>query len=144
MSSGSGDEGSELVRSALAAIRGSAAVGSPLGFGTEQWKSGEDFGDRRDLPVRLLRQERIRSPDRTPQADLRADALPGVTDWSEAGPGDALYDLATLTLGHDEHLGDVVAGYGTDVDLDMIRAWWSWRSLKAARWLIEHGFDPSG
>jgi hypothetical protein len=35
-----------------------------------------------------------------------------------------------------------VAGYGTDVDLDVIRAWWSLRSL-LARWLIEHGFDPS-
>ena len=44
-------------------------------------------------------------------------------DWSEAGRGDALYDLAILTLGHEEHLGDVVAGYGTDVDLDVIRAW---------------------
>jgi aminoglycoside phosphotransferase (APT) family kinase protein len=66
-----------------------------------------------------------------------------VIDWSEAGPGDALYDLAILTLGHEEHLGDVVAGYGTHVDLDVIRAWWSRRSLVAARWLIEHGFDPS-
>jgi hypothetical protein len=37
----------------------------------------------------------------------------------------------------------VVAGYGTDVDLDVIRGWWSWRSLVAARWLVEHGFDPS-
>ena len=71
------------------------------------------------------------------------DEITGVIDWSEAGPGDALYDLAILTLGHEEHLGDVVAGYGTDVDLDVIRAWWSWRSLGAARWLIEHGFDPS-
>ena len=62
---------------------------------------------------------------------------------SEAGRGDPLYDLATLTLGHQEHLGDVVAGYGTDVDLDVIRAWWSLRSLRAARWLVEHGFDPS-
>jgi hypothetical protein len=35
------------------------------------------------------------------------------------------------------------AGCGTDVDLDVIRAWWSLRSLQAARWLIEHGFDPS-
>ena len=71
------------------------------------------------------------------------DEVTGVVDWSEAGPGDALFDLAILTLGHEEHLGDVVAGYGTDVDLDVIRAWWSWRSLVAARWLIEHGFDPS-
>jgi aminoglycoside phosphotransferase len=71
------------------------------------------------------------------------DEITGVIDWSEAGQGDALYDLATLTLGHEDHLGDVLAGYGTDVDLDVIRAWWSWRSLVAARWLIEHGFDPS-
>jgi hypothetical protein len=48
-----------------------------------------------------------------------------------------------LTPGHEEHLDDVVAGYGTGVDLDVIRAWWSLRSLQAARWLIEHGFDPS-
>jgi aminoglycoside phosphotransferase (APT) family kinase protein len=71
------------------------------------------------------------------------DEITGVIDWTEAGPGDALYDLATLTLGHRERLGDVVAGYGTDVDFDVIRAWWSLRSLQAVRWLIEHGFDPA-
>jgi len=26
---------------------------------------------------------------------------------------------------------------------DVIQGWWSLRSLRAARWLIEHGFDPS-
>jgi aminoglycoside phosphotransferase (APT) family kinase protein len=71
------------------------------------------------------------------------DEITGVVDWSEAGRGDAMYDLAILTLGHQEHLGDVVAGYGTDVDLEVIRAWWSLRSLLAVRWLAEHGFDPS-
>jgi len=71
------------------------------------------------------------------------DEVTGVIDWSEACRGDALYDLASLTLGHEEHLGDLVAGYGTDVDLDVIRAWWSLRSLRVARWLVEHGFDPS-
>jgi Ser/Thr protein kinase RdoA (MazF antagonist) len=71
------------------------------------------------------------------------DEITGVIDWSGASQGDALHDLAILTLGHEEHLADVVAGYGTDVDLDVIRAWWSLRSLQAARWLIEHGFDPS-
>jgi len=67
----------------------------------------------------------------------------GVLDWSEAGQGDAMYDLASLTLGHPEHLGDVIAGYGADVDHDVIRAWWSLRSLTAIRWLVEHGFDPA-
>jgi aminoglycoside phosphotransferase (APT) family kinase protein len=71
------------------------------------------------------------------------DEITGVIDWTEAGPGDALYDLAILTLGHRERLGDVVAGYDTDVDFDVIRAWWSLRSLQAVRWLIEHGFDPA-
>ncbi|MDV3221780.1 aminoglycoside phosphotransferase family protein [Intrasporangium sp.] len=71
------------------------------------------------------------------------DEITGVVDWSEAGRGDALYDLAILTLGHPEHLSDVVAGYGVDVDLDVIRAWWSLRSLTSIRWLVAHGFDPS-
>ncbi|MFG2500594.1 phosphotransferase family protein [Streptomyces sp. NPDC048441] len=70
------------------------------------------------------------------------DEVTGILDWSEAGQGDALYDLATVTLGHEEHLGDIVAGYGTDVDLQVIHAWWSLRSLLGVRWLIEHGFDP--
>lgn len=73
---------------------------------------------------------------------LDGDDVTGIIDWSEAGQGDALYDLAAFTLGHEEHLDDVVAGYGTDIDLDVIRAWWSLRSLLIVRWLIEHGFDP--
>jgi aminoglycoside phosphotransferase (APT) family kinase protein len=71
------------------------------------------------------------------------DKVTGIIDWSEASSGDALFDLAILTLGHEEHLADVIAGYGADVDLDVIRAWWSLRSLSAARWLVEHGFDPN-
>jgi aminoglycoside phosphotransferase (APT) family kinase protein len=74
---------------------------------------------------------------------IDGDVITGVLDWSEARQDDALYDLASLTLGHEEHLGDVVAGYGVDVDLDVIRGWWSLRSLLAIRWLVEHGFDPS-
>ncbi|QCB20725.1 aminoglycoside phosphotransferase family protein [Streptomyces sp. SS52] len=73
---------------------------------------------------------------------LDGDEVTGIIDWSEAGQGDPLYDLATFTLGHEEHLDDVIAGYGTDIDLDVIHAWWSLRSLLAVRWLIEHGFDP--
>ena len=71
------------------------------------------------------------------------DEVTGVLDWSEAGQGDALYDLASLTLGHPEHLDDVVTGYGAAVDLDVVRGWWSLRSLTAIRWLVEHGFDPA-
>ncbi len=68
------------------------------------------------------------------------DEVTGIIDWSEASQGDALYDLATLTLAHEEHLDDVIDGYGADVDLDLIRAWWSFRSLIAIRWLVENGY----
>jgi len=73
---------------------------------------------------------------------VAGDEVTGIVDWSEASPGDALFDLATLTIGHPEHLGDVVAGYGGDVDRELIRAWWSWRCLCNVRWLAEHGFGP--
>ena len=70
------------------------------------------------------------------------DRVTGIIDWSEASHGDALFDLATLTLGHEKHLDDVVDGYGADVDRDLIRAWWSLRCLSNVRWLAEHGFGP--
>ena len=70
------------------------------------------------------------------------DEVTGVIDWSSAGPGDALHDLAVLTLGHPEHLDDVVVGYGQAADPAMIRGWWSYRSLTAIPWLVEHGFGP--
>ena len=73
---------------------------------------------------------------------VAGDEVTGVIDWSEAARGDAMFDLASLTLGHEEHLDDVVAGYGADADVDAIRAWWSIRSLLNVRWLVEHGFDP--
>ena len=73
------------------------------------------------------------------------DEVAGIIDWSEAAQGDALFDLATLTLAHDEHLDDLLAGYGSDVDRDLIRAWRSWRCLGAIRWLYENGYgDPEG
>jgi aminoglycoside phosphotransferase len=71
---------------------------------------------------------------------VEGDEVTGILDWSEASEGDGLYDLATLTLAHEEHLDDVIAGYGADVDLDVIRAWWSFRSLTAIRWLTENGY----
>jgi aminoglycoside phosphotransferase (APT) family kinase protein len=66
----------------------------------------------------------------------------GIIDWSEASQGDALFDLATLTLGHQDHLGHLLAGYGTDVDRDLIHAWQSLRCLSNIRWLVEHGYGP--
>lgn len=53
-----------------------------------------------------------------------------------------MFHLALMTLGHEEHLDDLLAGYGAGADRDVIRAWWSLRSLVASRWLLEHDFDP--
>jgi aminoglycoside phosphotransferase len=73
---------------------------------------------------------------------VTGDEVTGVIDWSEASQGDAMFDLASLTLGHEDRLDDVLAGYGAGADVDAIRAWWSIRSLLNVRWLAEHGFDP--
>jgi aminoglycoside phosphotransferase (APT) family kinase protein len=96
-----------------------------------------------------------------------ADRVTGVIDWSEAGRFDPLFDLAILTMGHPEHLEHVLRGYGNaygngndngygagagpkagadavaDAERELIRGWWSFRSLVAIRWLIQHGFDPA-
>ena len=34
----------------------------------------------------------------------------------------------------------MIAGYGINVDRDLIRGWWSLRCLSNVRWLFEHGF----
>ncbi|MEU4196469.1 phosphotransferase [Kribbella sp. NPDC026611] len=72
---------------------------------------------------------------------VEGDEVTGILDWSEAAQDDPLFDVATVTLGHEDHLPDLLAGYG-DADLDVIRAWWSMRGLLNIRWLIAHGFDP--
>jgi hypothetical protein len=47
-----------------------------------------------------------------------------------------MYDLATLTLAHEEHLYDVMAGYGGHIEIGVIRAYWSLQSLGEIRWLV--------
>lgn len=74
---------------------------------------------------------------------VAGDEVSGIIDWSEASQGDALFDIATLTLGHPEHLDDVLAGYGADTDRDLVRSWWALRCLSNVRWLVEHGFGPA-
>lgn len=68
------------------------------------------------------------------------DEVTGIIDWSEARQGDALFDLASITLANEDHLDDVIAGYGRPVDRDKIRAWWSCRCLLGVRWLMENGY----
>jgi phosphotransferase family enzyme len=65
------------------------------------------------------------------------DEASGVADCSEGGQRDAMYDLATLTLAHEEHLDDVRRATGaTSRSSTWIRAYWSLRSLMEIRWLV--------
>jgi aminoglycoside phosphotransferase (APT) family kinase protein len=73
---------------------------------------------------------------------VEGDSVSGILDWSEAAPGDAAFDLASLTLAHPERLDDVLAGYGGEIDRDLVRAWWSYRCLTTVRWLVENGYGP--
>jgi aminoglycoside phosphotransferase (APT) family kinase protein len=70
------------------------------------------------------------------------DSVSGILDWSEAAPGDAAFDLASLTLAHPERLEDVLNGYGVGVDREMVHAWWSYRCLTAVHWLMDNGYGP--
>lgn len=112
------------------------------------WLIGNDV-----LPAALVqRNRRLAHAAMRPWApvfthgDLRSEhvftadgEVTGIIDWSEASPGDALFDIATLTLTHEEHLDDVIAGYGA-VDRDLIYAWRAWRCLTVVRWLYENGY----
>lgn len=68
------------------------------------------------------------------------DLVTGIIDWSEARQGDALVDIASITLANEAHLDDVIAGYGGGVDRELVRAWWSCRCLLGVRWLFENGY----
>ena len=68
------------------------------------------------------------------------DEVTGVDRLVRGGPGRCAVRPRQPDARTQEHLGDVVAGYGTDVDRDLIRAWWSLRCLTNVRWLAEHGY----
>lgn len=67
-----------------------------------------------------------------------------VIDWADTTVMDPLFDLAVLTIDHPQRLDDVVAGYGREVDREVVRGWWAMRRLTGIRWHIEHGMDASG
>jgi len=71
-------------------------------------------------------------------------SITGVIDWADACAGDAAFDLAVLTVGHEERLTDVLAGYGDAVDPAVIAAWWAVRRIGSVRWMVEHGYDADG
>lgn len=71
------------------------------------------------------------------------DEVTGIIDWSEARQGDPLFDLASLTLGNERMLNDLLLGYGEPVDRTVVEGWWSFRCLTAIRWLQENGYGEA-
>jgi aminoglycoside phosphotransferase (APT) family kinase protein len=63
----------------------------------------------------------------------------GVIDWADTGVGDPLADLAVLTVDHRHRLGDVLAGYGGNVDSAAIRQYWILRKFAVMHWRVGHG-----
>ena len=52
-----------------------------------------------------------------------------------------MFDLASLTLGHEDRFQQVFNNYGL-ADRYAIKVWWSIWSFMNVRWLAEHGFNP--
>jgi aminoglycoside phosphotransferase (APT) family kinase protein len=75
---------------------------------------------------------------------VEGDEVAGIIDWSSDGAGDPLIDLAALTVGHQERVSAVLEGYGTDVDMDALRGYWTLWRMNGVRFMVEHGFDASG
>lgn len=66
----------------------------------------------------------------------------GVIDFGDAGIGDPAYDLAVLTLWHDEKLNDVLGDRDFGLWRDRIAAHRPVRLLAGANWLERHGYSP--
>lgn len=73
---------------------------------------------------------------------VEGSSVAGIIDWSEAAPGDAAFDLASLTFAHPDRLDDLCAGYGDGADRPIIQGWWSYRCLTTVRWLMQNGYGP--
>jgi aminoglycoside phosphotransferase (APT) family kinase protein len=77
--------------------------------------------------------------------DPRTERVASVIDWADAREGDALMDLAVLTLHREDALPAVLDGYGADADLreatdSLLPLYRAVRAVDAARWLDEHGY----
>lgn len=78
--------------------------------------------------------------------DPRTEELTGLLDLGDAVRGDAVWDLAVLTLGNPERLTDVLEGYGPGQALrhrltKLLAPYQLIRRLGEATWMREHGYE---
>jgi aminoglycoside phosphotransferase (APT) family kinase protein len=97
-----------------------------------------DMLDHRDAPAVF-----IHGDFQAEHVIIHDGDVAAIIDWADAGHGDPLFDLAVLTQGHRERLDDVIEGYGTDVDRDVVRGYWTLGKMRGVRWMLGHGFDAS-
>lgn len=79
---------------------------------------------------------------------LRDEALVAALDFGDAGLGDPVYDLATLTLWDRDRLPAVLAGYGADAAFtayatELQLPYHVIRHFAATDWLVDHGFEAA-
>ena len=70
--------------------------------------------------------------------------IAGVLDFGDAVVGDPVWDLAILTLGVPDMLGELLRGYQPDASTqsrtyELLAAYQLIRRLGSARWMREHG-----
>jgi len=102
---------------------------------------------RADVEVQAMAMAPIPTPEvlwRKPPvlalAALRGTALGRLGEPSIASPAAWTAAGAAVRKLHDAPLPPWPSGRVDDAAL--IRGWWSLRSLRVIRWLVEHGFDP--
>jgi aminoglycoside phosphotransferase len=79
---------------------------------------------------------------------LRQGTVAAVVDFGDAGSGDAVWDLAVLTLWDRHRLAVVLDGYRADETMrgrvdTLFRPYTVLRHLLGINWLVEHGHDPT-
>jgi aminoglycoside phosphotransferase (APT) family kinase protein len=82
--------------------------------------------------------------------DPATDRVAGIIDWADNGYGDVGWDIAVLTMDHEQYLDAFLAGYGAsdelrtalDLVLPLFRVV---RLVGEAGWMADHGFpfEPS-
>lgn len=109
--------------------------------GVIDWSEAGCFDPLFDLAILTMgHPEQLEHVLRGYRAGREVDVHTGADTSAITGAG-----AATDTDASAGAVTNIGAGTATTTtpDRDLIRAWWSFRSLVAVRWLLQHGFDPA-
>lgn len=79
--------------------------------------------------------------------DPATDRVAAIIDWADQGSGDIGWDVAVLTIDHNEHREAFLTGYGADDELrvalgQLLPLYSVVRLIGEAGWFAEHGYPP--